>query len=64
MDQQQGEQSNIDMGDIARGRRITAVTASEMSLTPRQGDRPRRPWGVTKAWRKLKFRLESVKYDD
>ena len=33
-------ESEIDLSDIARGRRITAVVASEMDLTPRKGERP------------------------
>ncbi|WP_168797716.1 hypothetical protein [Aliishimia ponticola] len=31
----------IDLNEIARGRRITAVTAKELDLTPRHSERPR-----------------------
>ena len=61
---QQGEHGKIDLGDIARGRRITAVTASELAMTPRQVNRPRKAKGLTRVWRKIKFRLEAAKYED
>ncbi len=41
---------DIDLSDIARGRRITAVCATEMKLTPRQQTRPK----VSKLNRKMK----------
>ncbi len=34
--------SKIDLSDIARGRRITAVTASELDMVPRKAERPQR----------------------
>jgi hypothetical protein len=59
----QDADDKIDIKDIARGRRITAVTAAELELVPRKGDRPKRPWMAARMWQKLKFRLESVKYE-
>lgn len=52
----------IDLGDIARGRRITAVTASELNLTPRQVARPKAVSRVSRALRRFKFMLQRVKY--
>ena len=37
------QMQKIDLTDIARGRRITAVTASELELVPRRCARPKRP---------------------
>ena len=34
-------QKDMDLAEIARGRRITAVTTSELNLTPRQSERPK-----------------------
>ena len=38
--------NDIDIKDIARGRRITAVTASELQMTPRNSSRPEPKSGV------------------
>lgn len=37
---------DIDISDIARGRRITAVAATELELVPRRSTRPERPGPV------------------
>ncbi len=44
---------DIDFADIARGRRITAVAASELELVPRRSARPRRPGTIWRARRRL-----------
>ena len=44
---------DIDITDIARGRRITAVAASELQMVPRKATRPRRPGALFRAKRRL-----------
>ena len=44
---------DVDIQDIARGRRITAVVAREMEMTPRRTDRPRRAVSLRRLNRRL-----------
>lgn len=46
---------DIDLTDIARGRRITAVTASELEMVPRKSARPPRPSLLHRIRRRLAF---------
>jgi hypothetical protein len=50
----------IDLADIARGRRITAVAAAELELMPRRSARPKRPGPLARAERRLALFLRRV----
>lgn len=54
------EAQEIDLADIARGRRITAVAASELELVPRRSIRPKRPGAITRVKLRLIVLLRSV----